>query len=43
MTIKKHEDTVGALLWLPDGKRFVSGGMDAKVHFWVRPLVSPRS
>jgi hypothetical protein len=34
----KHAYDVGALSWLPDGRSFVSGGLDTNVLFWVRPL-----
>ncbi|GAA5867882.1 hypothetical protein JCM1840_003474 [Sporobolomyces johnsonii] len=33
-TLSRHEYPIGALVWLPDGQGFVSGGMDLKVYFW---------
>ncbi|KAI8451671.1 WD40-repeat-containing domain protein [Phakopsora pachyrhizi] len=33
-TMVKHQYDVSALSWLPDGKGFVSGGMDSDVLFW---------
>lgn len=35
-TLARHEYTIGAVAWLPDGRGFVSGGMDSKILFWVR-------
>jgi len=43
-TLARHEYAIGALAWLPDGRGFVSGGMDSKLFFWVRTLpLSPSS
>ncbi|WAR56506.1 hypothetical protein PtB15_7B355 [Puccinia triticina] len=33
-TMVKHAYDVAALSWLPDGRSFVSGGLDALVLFW---------
>lgn len=33
-TMVKHAYDVGALSWLPDGRSFVSGGLDTHVLFW---------
>ncbi|KAA1102672.1 hypothetical protein PGTUg99_030082 [Puccinia graminis f. sp. tritici] len=33
-TMVKHAYDVGALSWLPDGRSFVSGGLDTNVLFW---------
>ncbi|PLW22054.1 hypothetical protein PCASD_19446 [Puccinia coronata f. sp. avenae] len=33
-TMVKHEYEVCALSWLPDGRSFVSGGLDTNVLFW---------
>ncbi|BGO89478.1 hypothetical protein NBRC10512_003937 [Rhodotorula toruloides] len=33
-TLARHEYTIGAVAWLPDGRGFVSGGMDSKIFFW---------
>lgn len=33
-TMVKHSYDVGALSWLPDGRSFVSGGLDTNVLFW---------
>ncbi|BGP45859.1 hypothetical protein JCM10450v2_001694 [Rhodotorula kratochvilovae] len=33
-TLARHEYAIGALAWLPDGRGFVSGGMDSKLYFW---------
>ncbi|KPV75622.1 uncharacterized protein RHOBADRAFT_13767 [Rhodotorula graminis WP1] len=33
-TLVRHEYAIGALAWLPDGRGFVSGGMDSKLFFW---------
>jgi WD40 repeat protein len=37
-TLSEHAYTVSALAWMPDGRSFVSAGMDAKLYFWVRYL-----
>ncbi|CAL1705275.1 unnamed protein product [Somion occarium] len=29
-----HKDVVTALVWLPDGSGFISGGLDRKIVFW---------
>ena len=34
-TLVEHAYTVSALAWMPNGKMFVSAGMDAKLYFWV--------
>lgn len=34
-TLARHDYAIGALAWLPDGRGFVSGGMDSKICFWV--------
>lgn len=34
-TFKGHAYTVGTVAWMPDGKSFVTGGMDGKVNVWV--------
>ncbi|KAI5479335.1 catabolite degradation protein [Pseudohyphozyma bogoriensis] len=33
-TLEQHQYPIGALSWLPDGKGFVSGGMDSRIWFW---------
>ncbi|GAA5960544.1 hypothetical protein JCM8115_003216 [Rhodotorula mucilaginosa] len=33
-TLARHDYAIGALAWLPDGRGFVSGGMDSKICFW---------
>lgn len=33
-TFSRNRDTVFAVAWLPDGKRFVSGGLDREVVMW---------
>lgn len=33
-TLNKHEYTVSALCWLPDGSTFISASMDSKIIFW---------
>lgn len=30
-----HSDVVTALIWLPDGSGFISGGLDRKIFLWV--------
>lgn len=32
--LKKHDETVSSLVYLPDGSGFVSGGMDRKIIVW---------
>ncbi len=32
----KHTNAVTTLAWMPDGKHFVSGGLDKKIYMWVR-------
>jgi WD40 repeat protein len=37
----KHTNAVTTLAWMPDGKHFVSGGLDKKIYMWVRgPLLA---
>lgn len=38
-TLETHTDVVTALVWLPDGSGFISGGLDRKIILWVS--VSP--
>ncbi|KNE92510.1 hypothetical protein PSTG_14111 [Puccinia striiformis f. sp. tritici PST-78] len=33
-TMVKHKYDVGALSWLPDGRHFISGGLDSNILFW---------
>ena len=33
-TFSQHTDTVTACAWLPDGKHFVSAGIDKNVLLW---------
>jgi WD40 repeat protein len=36
-----HSETVTALVWLPDGSGFISGGLDRKIILWVRVSFVP--
>ncbi|KAI0086137.1 WD40 repeat-like protein [Irpex rosettiformis] len=33
-TLDSHHDVVSALVWLPDGSGFISGGLDRKIILW---------
>ncbi|KAG1891359.1 WD40-repeat-containing domain protein [Suillus subluteus] len=33
-TLENHAETVSTLVWLPDGSRFMSGGLDRKIILW---------
>ncbi|KAI0685665.1 WD40 repeat-like protein [Cytidiella melzeri] len=33
-TLESHHDVVSALVWLPDGSGFISGGLDRKIILW---------
>lgn len=33
--LETHTDVVSALIWLPDGSGFISGGLDRKIILWV--------
>ncbi|TCD66196.1 hypothetical protein EIP91_001690 [Steccherinum ochraceum] len=33
-TLETHTDVVTALIWLPDGSGFISGGLDRKIILW---------
>jgi len=38
-TLEKHEYQITSLCWLPDGKGFVSGGMDGRVQGYVSKIL----
>lgn len=40
-TFGGHSYTVGTVAWMPNGKSFVTGGMDGKINIWVRFHFSP--
>lgn len=40
-TLETHTDVVTALIWLPDGSGFISGGLDRKIILWVSTLPTP--
>ncbi|KAI0819085.1 WD40 repeat-like protein [Irpex lacteus] len=33
-TLDSHQDVVSAMVWLPDGSGFISGGLDRKIILW---------
>ena len=41
-TLSAHTETVTAVVWLPDGRHFVTGSLDKSILCWVRRITSTR-